>query len=137
MGREVGAGGAPEGRGPVSGVVGTSGTSGEDAAERLITMGLDFAIEELVSTGWSALDSTGCEHTPDGRVYPGVLRVQQEFTHAGFELNIRYVQLFDCHRAEWSDKSGKAAGAVVGRTEAEAAVYALAQLRRQTARVGA
>ncbi|MGP1308768.1 MAG: hypothetical protein ACTS27_01045 [Phycisphaerales bacterium] len=93
-------------------------------------MGLDFAIDELMATGWSALDTTGCEHTPEGRVYPGVLRVQREFANAGHELSIRYVQLFDCHRAEWADASGAPAGAVVGAGEREAAVYALAQFRK-------
>ncbi|TVQ32269.1 MAG: hypothetical protein EA376_06375 [Phycisphaeraceae bacterium] len=100
-------------------------------------MGLDFAIDELYATGWSDLDSTGCDHTPDGRVFPRVERVRQEFERAGFSLTIRFVQLFDCHRAEWSDASGAAAGAVVGQSESEAAVYALAQLRRQLAAVGA
>ena len=100
-------------------------------------MGLDFAIDELYATGWSALDSAGCLHGPDGRSYPGVPRVRAEFARRGFDLQIRFVQLFDCHRAEWRDGAGVAAGAVVGQTEAEAAVYALAQLRRQTATVGA
>lgn len=93
-------------------------------------MGLDFAIDELMATGWSAMDTTGCEHTPEGRVFPSVLRVQREFADAGHELSIRYVQLFDCHRAEWSDSRGDPAGAVVGAGEREAAVYALAQFRR-------
>jgi hypothetical protein len=95
-------------------------------------MGLDFAIDELMGTGWSAMDTTGCEHTPEGRVFPGVLRIQREFAQAGYELSIRYVQLFDCHRAEWSDASGAPVGAVVGGSEREAAVYALAQFRRRT-----
>jgi len=95
-------------------------------------MGLDFAIDELMATGWSAMDTTGCEHTPEGRVYPGVLRVQLEFTKVGHELSIRYVQLFDCHRAEWSDAKGAPVGAVVGAGEREAAVYALAQFRKAT-----
>ena len=93
-------------------------------------MGLDFAIDELLATGWSALDSTGCEHHSDGRAYPRVPRVTDEFRAAGFELTVRHVQLFDCYRAEWRDGSGNAAGDVVGRTEAEAAVNALSQLRR-------
>lgn len=93
-------------------------------------MGLDFAIDELTATGWSAMDTTGCQHTAEGRVYPGLLRVQREFAAAGFELTIRFVQLFDCYRAEWRDAQGAPAGAVVGGSESEAAVYALAQLRR-------
>lgn len=98
-------------------------------------MGLDFAIDELYATGWSALDSTGCSHHTDGRAFPAVGRIADEFRAAGFELTLRFVQLFDCYRAEWRDSSGSAAGAVVGHSEAEAAVYALSQMRRQLATV--
>lgn len=100
-------------------------------------MGLNFAIDELYATGWSALDSTGCDYAPDGRPFPTVTRCAGEFASAGFDLAIRYVQLFDCYRAEWRDGSGVAAGGVVGATESEAAVYALAQMRRAAAKVGA
>lgn len=93
-------------------------------------MGLEFAVSELYATGWSGLDSSGCLFCSDGRAYPGVERVRQEFADAGFELSSRHMQLFNCYRAEWKDAGGAAAGAVVGRTEAETAVYALAQLRR-------
>lgn len=97
-----------------------------------MSSGLDLAIDELYATGWSALDSTGCEHLSDGRAYPGPVRIQREFARAGYELRLRYVQLFDCYRAEWSDAHGRAVGAVVGSSELEAAIYALAQLRQLT-----
>lgn len=97
-------------------------------------MGLNFAVDELYAAGWSDLDSAGCAHAPDGRAYPSARRVKREFAQLGSELTIRYVQLFDCHRAEWKDEGGQASGAVVGASEDEAAVYALAQLLRQTAR---
>lgn len=100
-------------------------------------MGLEYAIEELYATGWSGLDTSGCEHAADGRMYPGVQRVKDEFAKAGFSLSIRFVDLFDCHRAEWTDDAGDPAGAVVGQSEAEAAVYALSHLRRQHAKAGA
>jgi hypothetical protein len=58
---------------------------------------------------------------------------QRAGTPARFELAIRFVQLFDCYRAVWTDRSGAAAGAVVGSDDREAAVYALAQLRKSTA----
>lgn len=93
--------------------------------------GLASAIDELGATGWSALDSTGCEHLPDGREYPSLARVHQEFIQLGYELSISYVQLFDCHRAVWSDSLGDPAGAVVGSSEKEAAIYALARLRQK------
>lgn len=94
-------------------------------------MGLDFAIDELYATGWAALDSAGCAHHTDGRAFPSVARIRNEFKEAGYDLTLRHVQLFDCYRAEWRDASGDAAGAVVGRTDSEAAVYALSQMRRR------
>ncbi len=94
-------------------------------------MGLDFAIDELYATGWTALDSTDCDYIPDGRCFPRPARIKREFGEMGYELSLRHVQLFDCYRAEWRSTSGAPSGAVVGQAEAEAAVYALAQLRRQ------
>jgi hypothetical protein len=93
-------------------------------------MGLDFAIDELYATGWTSLDSSECKHH-EGRAYPGIDAVKGQFREAGFELALRHVQLFDCYRAEWRDGTGTPAGAVVGRSDAEAAVYALSQLRRR------
>jgi hypothetical protein len=93
-------------------------------------MNLAFSVEKLYETGWQPKDVAGCERLEDGRLYPSVLQVQQSFAAAGFDLAIRHVQLFDCYRAVWMDSAGVAAGAVVGADEREAAVYALAQLRR-------
>lgn len=93
-------------------------------------MGLDFAIDELYATHWTPLNSSGCTHHSDGRAYPTVDRIKNEFTEAGFTITLRHVQLFDCYRAEWRDGSNNPVGAVVGRSESEAAVYALSQLRR-------
>ncbi|MEM7754665.1 MAG: hypothetical protein AAF297_03410 [Planctomycetota bacterium] len=98
-------------------------------------MGLDFAIEELFATGWSALDTTGCE-SEGGRWIPSVDRVKREFADAGLSLSIRHIQLFDCFRAEWADDSSLPAGSVVGQTDREAALYALAQHRRAAATAG-
>ena len=102
-------------------------------------MNLDFSVDKLYETGWhpSKEDAGALERLPDGRLYPNVLKTQEIFAQAGYELAIRYVQLFDCFRAVWSDKSGTAAGAVVGSDECEAAVYALAQLRKQVAELAA
>ena len=99
-------------------------------------MGLDFAVDQLYSTGWSALDTRGCGRLGDGRAYPEPGRVEAEFAEAGLTLTIRHVQLFDCYRAEWRDSAGQATGSVVGHTIEEAAVYALSQMRRATAAVG-
>lgn len=99
-------------------------------------MGLNFAVDELYASGWSTLDSSGCEFL-EGRQYPGVGRVQNEFAGQGFTLSIRRVELFDCFRAEWRTQGGHASGAVVAQSESEAAVYALAQMRRQSASASA
>ena len=96
-------------------------------------MGLDFAIDELYASGWTPSLADSCERHHDGRAFPGVDRVVAEFRDAGYEISVRHIQLFDCFRAEWRDEQGNASGAVVGNTSAEAAVYALAQLRKNLA----
>lgn len=93
-------------------------------------MNLQYSVDKLYETGWQPTDVTGCERLPDGRLYPSVAQVQAAFAAAGYSLTIRHVQLFDCCRAVWSDSTGTAAGAVVGADEREAAVFALAQLRK-------
>lgn len=103
---------------------------------RRVRMGLDFAIDELYASGWTALNSSGCEHHT-GRFFPSVSRCQDEFRSAGFDLSLKHIQLFDCFRAEWRDASGQPIGAVVGHSEAEAAVYGLARFRRQMSLAGA
>lgn len=99
-------------------------------------MGLNLALDELRATGWSDLNSTGCSYDTDGRAYPSVARVRQEFAAAGVEFKVERIDQYSCCRASWRDAAGSAdSGAVVGYTEAEAAVYALAQLRRTMATV--
>lgn len=99
-------------------------------------MNLDIAVDALHATGWTDLDSSGCVYLPDGRAYPTIDRVKREFDVAGQELVVRYSPLFECYRAQWRTVGGSAGGAVVGASEAEAAVYALAQLRRGMVEVG-
>ncbi|MDX9912895.1 MAG: hypothetical protein RBS39_13815 [Phycisphaerales bacterium] len=96
-------------------------------------MGLSFAIDELYATGWTALSSAGCEYASDGRAYPTLDRVRDEASQLGLELRLVHIQLFDCYRAEWRDRNGGGSGAVVGHCQAEAAVYALSQIRRSMA----
>jgi len=93
-------------------------------------MGLDFAIDELYQTGWTAGEASGCRRDAAGRLYPSAQRVARECADAGLRFTVRHIQLFSCYRAEWVDAAGETRGAVVGQTEDEAAVYALAQLRR-------
>ncbi len=102
-------------------------------------MGLNFALDELHATGWCELDSAGCAYDVDGRTYPTVGRVRREFESAGFDFSVERVEEFNCFRAEWRERGpevpGQPAehGAVVSQSEAEAAVFALAQFRRQVA----
>ncbi|MFG0260386.1 MAG: hypothetical protein ACF8LK_08550 [Phycisphaerales bacterium JB041] len=108
-------------------------------------MGLDFAVSQLEATGWRGLQPGGCGRLADGRVYPEPARVAREFAEAGFVLRLRHVALFDCYRAEWTESAREApdgspgtpgaepARTVVGRTCDEAAVYALALMRRSAA----
>jgi hypothetical protein len=100
-------------------------------------MGLDFAIDALYETGWASAEGDRTEQHVDGRPYPAPEVVRGIFAEQGYELTVRHIQLFDCYRAEWRDSAGQAAGAVVGQTAAEAAVYALSQLRRQLVAVQA
>jgi hypothetical protein len=97
-------------------------------------MGIAIALDELLATGWSGLDSTGCSFDSSGRAYPTVQRVHNEFVGAGFELTITHVASFNCYRAEWREAGAAAvAGSTVSRSQEEAAVHALAQLRRSLA----
>jgi hypothetical protein len=94
-------------------------------------MSLSIALDELLSTGWSALDSAGCSFDASGRSYPSVARVHHEFAAAGFELSITHSNKFNCYRAEWRESGSRTStGSVVSNSEQEAAVYALSQLRR-------
>ena len=93
-------------------------------------MELDLALERLLDTGWSALDTTGHDRTPSGHLFPTPQRVADEFQDHGWTLHIRKIDLFDCYRAEWTPTGQPhPAGAVVGKTEEAAAVHALASWR--------
>lgn len=101
-------------------------------------MSLEFAVERLMETGWKRISATDTEQLPDGRSYPSVLSVQREFAQAGLELAIKHNLMFSCYRATWapigepldpSHAADERHGTVVGACPAEAAVYALAQLR--------
>lgn len=82
-------------------------------------MSLAYAVERLDEMGWNG---GGSLRTSDGMAYPSKDEVEQEFAEAGLNLRLRHVALFNCYRAEWEN------GYCVGATEAEAVVFALAQL---------
>lgn len=94
-------------------------------------MSFEFALDELYATGWSDLDSSGCSHHSDGRAFPRPDRVKQEFAAAGVDLSLEKVDAFKCYRAKWSETDTGTPVTVVGACDAEAAVFALARLRRQ------
>ena len=97
---------------------------------------IEYAVERLLNTGWCPGDEE-LERLPDGRSYPSVLAVQQEFARQGLELSIKHNMVFGCYRAAWAPagenlaigQSDDSHGTVIGSCEREAAVYALAQLR--------
>jgi hypothetical protein len=97
-------------------------------------MSIAIAVDELLASGWSGLDSSGCAYDDRGRAYPTVRRVEREFAAAGFDLRITHVQPYDCYRAEWREAgAADVSGSTVSRSEQEAAVHALAEMRRSLA----
>lgn len=99
-------------------------------------MGLEYAIDQLYATGWPAGEALGCSSATDGRRYPTLDRVVREFADSGFAFSMKRLELFGCHRAEWTDAGGRPVGAVVGHTPEEAAVFALARHRMALSAVG-
>lgn len=100
-------------------------------------MSLAYAVDKLLQTGWSPDAGTDLDALPDGRRFPSVLAVQQVFSRAGLDLQIKYNLMFKCYRATWAPAGeplddahavDERHGTVVGDCEREAAVYALAQL---------
>jgi hypothetical protein len=101
-------------------------------------MNLTYAVDRLLEVGWLPPQGVDLERLPDGRRFPSVLAVQNEFALAGLELSIKQNLMFNCYRATWapvgepldpSHDADERHGTVVGSCEREAAVYALAQLR--------
>lgn len=101
-------------------------------------MNLTYAVERLLETDWTAGSEMDLDRLPDGRRFPSVLAVQQEFARAGLELSIKHNLMFSCYQATWApvgepldpnSASDERHGTVIGACQREAAVYALAQLR--------
>src|SRR5687768_11434493 len=106
--------------------------------EGATSMNIEYAINRLYDTGWHPSIEMDVETLADGRRFPSVLAVQQEFARAGLELAIKQNLMFNCYRTTWGplgepldDKraADERHGTVVGACQREAAVYALAQLR--------
>src|SRR4051812_27844722 len=98
-------------------------------------MNLDYAIDRLYDSGWSpGVATQPCETLSDGRLYPSLTAIHREFEQRGLELTIKHNMVFNTYRATWrpfveADAQNEQQGTVIGSSECEAAVYALAQLR--------
>jgi hypothetical protein len=111
-------------------------------------MSLEYAVDRLYEMGWLPAETSGqaadLERLSDGRRYPALFAVQQQFSRAGLKLAIKPNLIFGCYQATWcpGDESADPGheaddrhGTVVGACEREAAVYALAQLMQTQAEV--
>jgi hypothetical protein len=100
-------------------------------------MTLEYAIERLYETGWSAAEESDLNSLGDGRKFPSVEAIKRQFAEAGLKLTIKHNVMFNCYHAAWVPAQGAPSdarpGTVVGACEREAAVYALAQLRQMLA----
>jgi hypothetical protein len=97
-------------------------------------MNISFAVDRLYETGWLPTSEIQLDKLPNGLRYPTVSAVQKLFEEAGAVLTLKPHLMFGCWRGEWSSLNGEdLRGTVVGASEAEAAVYALANLREQQA----
>jgi hypothetical protein len=98
-------------------------------------MNITFAVERLYETGWLPSSDIDLDKLPSGLRYPTVSAVRKVFADAGATLSLKPHLMFGCWRAEWSslNSGDELKGTVIGSSEAEAAVYALANLREQQA----
>src|SRR4051812_41763442 len=98
-------------------------------------MSLSYAVERLYQAGWKA-DHESLQRLPDGRCYPDIQAIQNDFAASGLRLVLKENTRFKCAQATWAPVGEKIDsahpqderhGTVVGASEPEAAVYALAQ----------
>lgn len=101
------------------------------------TMSIQFAVDRLYEVGWLAEEGAELPRLKDGRRYPDVADVKRAFNDMGLSLNIKQNLMFDCFRANWGPVGEITVvagiedaehGNVVGKSEVEAAVFALAKL---------
>jgi hypothetical protein len=104
-------------------------------------MNLDYAVDRLYESGWAPVFGTSdaYETLADGRRFPALDAIDREFERAGLSLQIKHNLVFDTYRASWAPISelndstpaqeARRFGTVIGNSEQEAAVYALALMR--------
>jgi hypothetical protein len=99
-------------------------------------MSLTYAVDRLYEIGWLPEQRMDLERLSDGRRYPSLAAIQRLFAEQGLRLSVKEDQKFHCYQAVWSPADevsdpARAAderhGTVVGSSDREAAVYALAQ----------
>ena len=90
-------------------------------------MALEFAVDRLTAAGWASDNDRGCSRDASGRLYPSPDRVQVELSEMGLSLDLTHLPSFGCYRARFTSSDGEVVGEVVGSTEEETAVYALAR----------
>ena len=102
-------------------------------------MSLAIAVDRLYTTGWlpdgaEAVPPADLDRLPAaGLRFPTVAAVVRTFADVGLRLTVTHHLMFDCWRAAWRSVDGDTQGAVVGKCDREAAVYALAHLRSAAA----
>lgn len=100
-------------------------------------MTLEYAVERLYETGWTAVEENDIETLSDGRKFPSVAAVKRQFDEVGLSLSIKHNLMFNCFHAAWTPRdpgnTDAHPGTVIGACDREAAVYALAQLRESMA----
>jgi len=96
-------------------------------------MGNEFAVDDLYTTGWLPLDTSGCARDSQGRWYPTKSRIDRECEELGATISVDEAQKFGCVTASWnvSDQSGRC---IAGSTD-EALIHALGQARRAASQV--
>ena len=107
-------------------------------------MNLHYAVDRLYEVGWLPSYDQELERLDDGRRFPSVDSVKEEFARTGLILSIKHNLMFRCCRATWAPEGESVDpshhpddthGTVVGTSEQEAAVFALSQLRETQQRV--
>ncbi len=91
-------------------------------------MSNEFAVDDLYTTGWLPLDTSGCARDSQGRWYPTRSRISRECEDLGATIAVDEAQKFGCVTASWNvnDQSGRC---IAGSAD-EALIHALAQARR-------
>jgi hypothetical protein len=117
---------------------GTTSAAERPGGKERCAMNLDYAVERLYDTGWIPTMGDEFDLLDDGRRYPTPQSVQRLFEGEGLQLVIKHNLMFNCYRATWAPAgeevdsdhpADRTHGTVIGSSEHEAAVYALAQLR--------